>query len=111
MDQRVVVGVGNIYASEALWLAGISPLVQARKISRERYKLLVAAIRKVLKAAIRSGGSTIRSFAAADGDSGYFQQKLNVYDRDGEPCRRCGTPVKSKVLAGRSTYWCVKCQK
>jgi len=111
MDQRVVVGVGNIYASEALFMAQISPLVQAQKVSQAKYKLLVRSIEKVLTKAIKSGGSTIRNFAAADGESGYFQQSLKVYGRDGEPCRKCGTRIKNKILAGRSTFWCVKCQK
>jgi len=111
MDQRVVVGVGNIYASEALYMAGVSPLVQAGKVSQERYKLLISSIRKILKKAIQSGGSTIRDFAAADGDDGSFQQSFKVYGRDGETCRKCGSKIKNRFLSGRNTFWCVKCQR
>jgi len=111
MDQRVVVGVGNIYASEALFLSGISPLVQAQKVTRQRYKQLVGDVRKILKKAIAKGGSTIRDFASTGGEDGGYQQAHKVYGRDGEPCRKCGTPIKSQFLAGRNTFWCVKCQK
>lgn len=111
MDQKVVVGVGNIYASEALFLAGISPIVQASRVSQDRYKRLAKEIKNVLKRAIKSGGTTINDYIQTEGEMGYFQNSLNVYDRKGEPCTNCGESIKLRVLAGRSTYWCKKCQK
>lgn len=111
MDQRVVVGVGNIYAVEALFKSGISPLVQARKIKKEQFEILISAIRTVLKKAIQKGGSTISSFTSSEGQSGYFQDEHFVYGRAGEKCKVCRELIKVKVVAGRSTFWCVKCQK
>ena len=111
MDQKIVVGVGNIYACEALFKAGISPLVQAGKLSEAKYKLLVEEIRKILKRAIKKGGSTISDFKQAEGKGGYFQDEFFVYGRKGQPCRKCGSKIKVKVLSGRSTFWCVKCQR
>lgn len=111
MDQKVVVGVGNIYASEALFLAGIQPLRPAGRLSLEDCRKLVAAIQKVLKASIKRGGTTIRDFVSSKGDLGYFVQSLKVYDRSGENCKRCRTPISVTRLAGRSTYWCPECQK
>lgn len=111
MDQRVVVGVGNIYACEALFKAGISPMVQAGKLSEKKYQVLVQEIRKILRKAIKKGGSSIRDFKQAEGKSGHFQDEFYVYGRKNEPCRKCGSKIKVKVLAGRSTFWCVKCQK
>jgi formamidopyrimidine-DNA glycosylase len=110
MDQRVVVGVGNIYASEVLHAIGLSPLVQAGRVSAEKYKLMVEQIRKTLRRAIKKGGSSIKDFKEVNGNSGYFQNEFAVYGRDGEPCRKCGTVIKSKVISGRNTFWCVKCQ-
>ncbi len=110
MDQKVVVGVGNIYASEALFLSGIKPTLRADKLSRERAEKLVSEIRKVLTLAIDSGGSSISDFKTFHGESGAFQNQFQVYDRDGEPCRVCNKPLSLIVVAGRSTYWCKVCQ-
>lgn len=110
MDGKVVVGVGNIYASESLFLAGINPKRLARKVSRERMERLVEATKQVLAAAIKQGGTTLRDFVGGDGKPGYFAQQLNVYGRDGEACRSCGTSIKHIVQGQRSTYYCPKCQ-
>jgi formamidopyrimidine-DNA glycosylase len=111
MDSHVVVGVGNIYASESLFRAGIAPHRGAGKISLERYGRLVDAIREVLSASIEQGGTTLRDFVNESGNPGYFKQTLNVYDRAGEPCRVCGTSIKSARLGQRSTFWCPRCQR
>ena len=111
MNSQVVVGVGNIYACEALFLAGIHPLREAGKISGARLGRLVAAIRQVLSAAIDSGGTTLRDFLNEDGQPGYFKQSLNVYGREGEACKVCGRPIKRIVQAQRSTFYCGKCQR
>lgn len=111
MDAKVVVGVGNIYASEALFRAGILPRTPANKLSRPRVAKLVQAIREVLADSIREGGTTLRDFLHSDGEPGYFRQRLFVYERAGEPCRVCGVPIRSAVLGQRSTYWCPHCQK
>lgn len=111
MDAKVVVGVGNIYASEALFRAGIRPQSPACTLTRPRIEALVAAIRHVLRAAVARGGTTLRDFLGSDGQPGYFRQELRVYGRKGEPCRVCGTPNRHAVLGQRSTYWCPKCQK
>lgn len=110
MDSRVVVGVGNIYANEALFLAGISPQRAAGRISRERYDRLAEAVRQVLAQAIEAGGTTLRDFAAVDGAPGYFALELRVYSRAGEPCVRCGAPIRVRRLGQRSTYYCARCQ-
>ena len=111
MDQRVVVGVGNIYASESLFLAGVHPLVKAGRLSRSRWQKIHRAIRQVLQEAITAGGTTLSDFRDSDGSSGYFQTMLRVYGRKGEPCPACQRPVRSQVLAGRSTFYCPACQK
>lgn len=111
MDAKVVVGVGNIYASEALLRAGILPRSAANRVSKPRLAKLAAAIREVLTDSIREGGTTLRDFLNPEGEPGYFRQRLFVYERKGEPCRVCGTPVRHAVLGQRSTYWCPKCQK
>jgi len=111
MDGHVVVGVGNIYASEALFMAGIHPSRQAGRISRQRYAGLVEAIRDVLERAIRQGGTTLRDFVGSDGAPGYFAQELLVYDRAGKGCFQCNTPIKHKVIGQRSSYYCVVCQR
>ena len=111
MDAKVVVGVGNIYASEALFRAGIRPATPANKLTKPRLGKLVAAIRAVLSASIEEGGTTLRDFLNSDGKPGYFKQRLFVYDRKGEPCRVCGTTIQQAVLGQRSTYWCPVCQK
>jgi formamidopyrimidine-DNA glycosylase len=111
MDAKVVVGAGNIYASEALFRAGIRPTTPANKLSKPRLGKLVAAIREVLSASILEGGTTLRDFLNSDGQPGYFKQRLFVYDRKGGPCRVCGTEIRHAVLGQRATYWCPLCQK
>jgi len=110
MDSRIVVGVGNIYASEALFRAGIHPLRAAGKVSSRRYAQLAEDIQKVLQAAIEQGGTTLRDFVNESGQPGYFKQTLNVYDRAGEPCRQCGQPIRLARIQQRATYWCGRCQ-
>lgn len=107
----VVVGVGNIYASEALFLAGIRPTVRASRISGPRAHRLHAAVREVLARAVAKGGSTLRDFSNAQGESGYFQLEAMVYGREGEACRVCGTPVRMIRQGQRATYYCARCQK
>jgi formamidopyrimidine-DNA glycosylase len=111
MDGRRIVGVGNIYANESLFLAGIHPRVAAGKLSLERCARLSAAIKQTLRAAIRAGGSSLRDFVGADGNAGYFQQRYWVYDRAGEPCRRCGSIIRKIQQGQRSTFYCPACQK
>ena len=110
MDSHLVVGIGNIYASESLFRAGISPLRAANRISRARYEVLVPAIRATLSDAIAAGGSSIRDYVHSDGGAGCFQIQAGVYDRAGEPCLRCGGVVRQVRQAGRSTYYCAGCQ-
>ena len=111
MDAKVVVGVGNIYASESLFRAGIRPHTPSNKVSKPKLARLVAAIRQVLHDSIEEGGTTLRDFLNSDGEPGYFRQRLFVYDRKGEPCRVCGTAIRQEVMGQRSTYWCPVCQK
>jgi formamidopyrimidine-DNA glycosylase len=111
MNGKLVVGVGNIYASEALFRARIRPQRAARSLSRADAARLVRAIRTVLSLAIRSGGTTLRDYLGTDGAPGYFRQKLYVYERAGKPCRRCGTPIRALTQGQRSTYYCPSCQK
>src|SRR5688572_23555848 len=111
MDSHVVAGVGNIYASEALFRAGINPKLPARRIGRSRYELLAAKIRETLEAAIAAGGSTLRDFVGGDGQAGYFQDEHLVYGRAGEPCRVCGTPIRELRQGQRSTFYCPACQR
>lgn len=111
MDSRIVVGVGNIYANEVLFLTGIRPTVPAGRVSLAGYEALAVRIREVLGAAIRMGGTTLRDFVNQDGNPGYFKQVLNVYDRGGQPCRVCGQTLKDLRLGGRATVFCPKCQK
>ena len=107
----IVVGVGNIYACESLFKAGISPKTPAGRISRARYDKLAAAIREILAEAIVQGGSTLKDFIAVNGQSGYFQQTYFVYDRAGVPCRNCGAPVRQIKQGQRSTFYCATCQR
>jgi formamidopyrimidine-DNA glycosylase len=107
----IVVGVGNIYACESLFKAGISPKTPASRVSRARYDKLAAAIREILAAAIVQGGSTLKDFIAVNGQSGYFQQTYFVYDRAGVPCRNCSAPVRQIKQGQRSTFYCATCQK
>jgi formamidopyrimidine-DNA glycosylase len=111
MDGRVVVGVGNIYAAEALFLAGISPLRSAGRIAAPRYDLLAQRIREVLGAAIAQGGTTLRDFVGGDGRPGYFARQLWVYGRGGQPCRRCGAALRERRIAQRASVYCIACQR
>ncbi|MFH0933776.1 MAG: bifunctional DNA-formamidopyrimidine glycosylase/DNA-(apurinic or apyrimidinic site) lyase [Pseudomonadota bacterium] len=111
MDNHVVVGVGNIYANEALFRAGIKPQLAAGKLSRERCLLLDKAIREVLRAAIKKGGSSLRDYVDSDGNAGYFQQHYFVYGRRREPCRRCGTTIMQLRQGQRASFYCPACQK
>ncbi|MGH6610037.1 MAG: bifunctional DNA-formamidopyrimidine glycosylase/DNA-(apurinic or apyrimidinic site) lyase [Burkholderiaceae bacterium] len=107
----VVVGVGNIYASESLYRARINPLRSARRIGLVRYQSLAQAVREVLTEAIAVGGSTLRDFVGTDGEDGYFMLDARVYDRAGQPCRVCATPISRVVQGQRATYYCTRCQK
>ena len=111
MDQRVVVGVGNIYVAEALFAAGISPLRPAGRISRERYARLAEAVKAILAYAITRGGTTLRDFISPDGAPGYFEQELSAYGRGGEPCPRCGRALRQATVGQRATVWCGHCQR
>lgn len=111
MDQAVVVGVGNIYAAEALFAAGISPLRPAGRVSRERYQALAEAVKRILAHAIQRGGTTLRDFISPDGAPGYFELELLAYGRGGEPCPRCGRPLKQAAIGQRATVWCGHCQR
>jgi formamidopyrimidine-DNA glycosylase len=111
MDNHVVCGVGNIYANESLFRAGIHPARAAGRISRPRYVRLVEAIRTTLQAAIAAGGSSLRDFVHADGSPGYFQQQYLVYGRAGESCSRCGSTIRSVRLGQRSAFYCPRCQR
>jgi formamidopyrimidine-DNA glycosylase len=110
LDSHIVAGIGNIYANEALFRAGIDPRRAAGRISRQRCERLVQALREVLQAAIEAGGSTLRDFRRADGRPGYFQLDLKVYGREGEPCPVCGSPIRRQVHGARSLFYCPKCQ-
>ena len=111
MDHHMVVGVGNIYASEALFRAGIRPTTRASKVSLPRARRLHAAIREVLARALEAGGSTLRDFSNAQGQTGYFQLETAVYDRAGEPCKVCEQPIRQIRQGQRSTFYCIQCQK
>ncbi|MDZ3823186.1 MAG: bifunctional DNA-formamidopyrimidine glycosylase/DNA-(apurinic or apyrimidinic site) lyase [Pseudoxanthomonas sp.] len=111
MDQAVVVGVGNIYAAEALFRAGIHPLRAAGRVSRDRYAALADAIRDILAHAIERGGTTLRDFLDPDGAPGYFEQELAVYGRGGAPCRRCRRPLREVRLGNRASCYCPSCQR
>jgi len=111
MNASIVVGVGNIYASESLFLAGIHPRRAAGRIARRRYEALADAIKAVLEKAIKAGGTTLRDFYGGNGEAGYFRHELTVYDREDEPCIRCDKPITAIVLGQRSTYYCKNCQR
>ncbi|MDM7859278.1 bifunctional DNA-formamidopyrimidine glycosylase/DNA-(apurinic or apyrimidinic site) lyase [Alteromonas sp. ASW11-36] len=111
MTNQVVVGVGNIYANEALFLSGIDPRRAAGKISKKRYEVLTGHIRSVLAAAIAQGGTTLKDFTQADGNPGYFKQHLRVYGRAGDDCEACGTTIKSVTIGQRNTFYCPSCQR
>ena len=110
MDGKVVVGVGNIYAAESLFRAGIRPSTPAYKVSRLAYRFLAEAIREILAKAINVGGTTLRDFVGSDGQPGYFKQSLNVYGRQGEACNVCQAQLKLQILGQRSTVYCPTCQ-
>lgn len=111
MDSHVLAGVGNIYANEALFRAGIHPGRAARRLSLPRYRLLAQAIRETLELALAAGGSTLRDFVDAHGAPGYFQQQYEVYGRNGAPCRKCGTAIRVIRQGQRSTFYCPRCQR
>ncbi len=111
MDQAIVVGVGNIYASEALFAAGIHPKRAAGAVSRQRYARLADEVKRILAHAIARGGTTLRDFIDPDGVPGYFEQELFAYGRAGEPCRVCGTSIRASVIGQRSTFHCPRCQR
>lgn len=111
MDQAVVVGVGNIYVAEALFAAGVRPMLAAGKVSRASYQAIAAAIRRILAYAIERGGTTLRDFLKPDGEPGYFEQELFVYGRAGEPCKVCGSIIKGLVQSNRASSYCPRCQK
>jgi len=111
MNSHIVVGVGNIYASEALFMAGIRPTRAAGRLTHAECEKLVAAIKEILKKSIDQGGTTLRDFVNSSGEPGYFKQSLLVYGCEGEDCRRCGASIKHKVLGQRSTFYCTQCQR
>jgi formamidopyrimidine-DNA glycosylase len=111
MNGKVVVGIGNIYASEALFRAGIHPARPAGRIARARFEPLVAAGRAVLHDAIDEGGTTLRNFVGGDGQPGYFRTALRVFERDGAPCLSCGNTIRRRVLGQRASYYCPRCQR
>jgi formamidopyrimidine-DNA glycosylase len=111
MDQSKVVGVGNIYACEALFRSGIHPLRTANKVTKKEADKLASSIRKVLEEAIASGGSTLRDYVRSSGEAGYFQHHFSVYGRGGQPCVTCGRPVKVIRQSGRSSFFCAHCQR
>lgn len=111
MNSAVVVGVGNIYASEALFSAGIHPKRSSNRVAKHRMVLLADAIKGVLERAIEAGGTTLRDFHGSDGEPGYFAQQLDVYGRADEPCRHCERPIAAIVQGQRSTYYCMRCQR
>lgn len=110
MDNAIVVGVGNIYASESLFHAGIRPTTPAAKLNLPRLRKLVTSIQNVLRHSIAQGGTTLRDFLRENGEPGYFRQELFVYEREGQPCRKCGTVITKIIQGQRSTYFCRKCQ-
>ena len=111
MNSHIVVGIGNIYASEALYMAGIHPGRAAGKVSRNKYRLLAEVIKEVLNDAIEQGGTTLRDFVNGEGKPGYFSQQLNVYGKAGAPCISCRVPIREIRQGQRSTFFCPKCQK
>ncbi len=111
LDQRLIAGVGNIYADEALWAAKVHPETPAGLVSRPKLDLLAAAIRDVLEVALVAQGSTLRDFQSPDGEYGSMQERFKVFDRTGEPCLRCGTPIVKLRVAGRGTHVCPRCQR
>ncbi|MBF8269122.1 MAG: mutM, partial [Gammaproteobacteria bacterium] len=111
MDSHIVVGVGNIYASEALFRSGVRPQRRAGLVSRQEYDRLAQSMQAVLREAIAAGGTTLRDYVSGEGKPGYFAFELNVYDQVGEPCPQCGHPIKRSCIGQRSAYFCAKCQR
>ena len=111
MDSRIVAGVGNIYANEALFIAGIDPRRDGGRIARRRIDRLVCAVKQVLRVAVEAGGTTLRDYTRTDGAMGEFASRLNAYGRDGEPCPRCAAPIAKTILAQRGTWFCRRCQR
>jgi len=111
MNSEIVVGVGNIYASESLFMAGIRPGRAAKRITKKEASTLVSTIKQVLERSIKQGGTTLRDFINSDGNPGYFAQQLQVYGRTDEPCRECSNPIRQKIMGQRSTFYCPQCQK
>lgn len=111
MAQNLILGVGNIYASEILYRSAVKPGRAAKSLSRAELQKILQSTREIFEEAIQSGGSTIRNYKSVGGVSGGFQSFHQVYDFAGEPCRKCGAPIRSKFMSGRSTYWCSVCQK
>ena len=111
MNSHIVTGIGNIYANEALYHAGIHPMRATGRVSRQRYNRLVQAIRETLNRAIQAGGSSIRDFVGSNGQTGYFQLDYWVYGREGLPCRRCAAPIQNLRLGQRSSFYCPRCQR
>ncbi len=111
MNNKYLVGVGNIYASESLWLAGIIPFRAAGELTTDETAKLVRSVKSVLKKSLQAGGTSLRDYVTAEGTPGYFVLKLNVYGKQGSPCRRCGASVRRSVLGQRSAFYCPKCQK
>ncbi len=111
MNAGIMVGIGNIYANESLFRAGIHPRARSGRLSRARCERLVAAVREILLAAIAAGGSSLRDFVHSDGSSGYFQQHYTVYDRAALPCRVCGAAIRVSRMGQRSSFFCATCQK
>ena len=111
MDSRIVAGVGNIYANEALFMAGIDPRRGGGRIARRRLDGLVSSIRQVLSTAVAAGGTTLRDYVRADGSLGEYSGRLGVYGRDGEPCPRCAAPIAKVVIGQRTTWFCRRCQR
>jgi formamidopyrimidine-DNA glycosylase len=111
LNQKLLAGVGNIYADESLFRAGIRPRRQAGRLKREELEALRRALKEILEHAIRLGGSSVSDYVDAEGQRGFFQLEHCVYQRTGEPCRKCGDPIKRIVLAGRSTHYCSRCQR
>ena len=110
MDSRIIVGIGNIYANEILFAAGLHPLTPANRVSLAQWQTIVTASRRILRAAIRAGGSTIADFLGASGHPGYFQLQFTVYKRQGEKCRKCRQTIVRTTVSGRATYFCPGCQ-
>jgi formamidopyrimidine-DNA glycosylase len=110
LDQSVLAGVGNIYADEALFLAGVSPLRRSDRVSRAQHAAIVAAVQRVMLRSIETGGSSISDYVRPGGERGGYQDERQVYSRTGEPCRRCGRPIRRRVIGQRSTHYCPTCQ-